>query len=545
LSGLFSGLASFSKGSLSDMIKNIGSVGPAALVGTQPVRNVPGAAAAAPAAAPRVVAAQQPQQQQPQQQQPQHDEQDLDQPDPPIPLDTLQKLQAYLNLCPPGLTELILERCRINSVAGVIFPNGLLELDLSENQITTLTGVQFPDGLTRLNLFGNQITSFNGVRFPPNLLDLNLDGNQITTLRGVQFPPSLLELSITDTKINSFAGFRIPPNLLQLYLSDNEITSLQGVQFPPRLTLLNLQNNKIKSLQGVQFPIGLLRLILSFNGITSLTGVQFPLSLTELHLENNQISPLNRWGSPFEGVVFPPSLLVLNLSNNNLKVLYRLQFPPNITSLNLEGNPLRSLTGIINPNEYVMEYLKHNFASVYFRDLHTQHKGAKLAEKSALKAVRQSQKAELHKMTDLSQQSMRNQLNAVTSFLHDGMAARAMEHNEQVQSRMGNKIFVRMVNDMLYYVPFSPTMTVQDVLDYLNNNYYVSVLIPNHGAMSLMVGSTQLDEPLQRLADRNIQNDSTLHAVGKMIPLQGGGTRRSSSNQRRSQRRRNKSIKKK
>ena len=191
-----------------------------------------------------------------------------------------------------------------------------------------------------------------------------------------------------------------------------------------------------------------------------------------------------------------------------------------------------------------MEYLKHNFTSIYFRDLHTQHKGAKLAEKSALKAARQSQKAELHKMTDLSQQSMRNQLNAVTSFLHDGMAARAMEHNEQVQSRMGNKIFVKMVNGMLYYVPFSPTMTVQDVLDYLNNNYYVSALIPNHGAMSLMVGSKQLDEPLQRLADCNIQNESTLHAVGKMIHLQGGGTRRSSSNQRRSRRRRNNSIKK-
>ena len=361
---------------------------------------------------------------------------------------------------------------------------------------------------------------------------------------GLQLPPGLLELSITSTKLNSLAGFQFPHNLLSLYLSDNEITSLQGVQFPPRLTLLNLENNKIKSLQGVQFPIGLLRLILSFNEITSLTGVQFPPSLTELRLENNQISPLNRWGSPFEGVVFPPSLLVLNLSNNNLHTLDRLQFPPNLTSLGLEGNPLRSFRNIINPNEYVIEYLKHNFASVYFRDLHTQRKGAKMAEKTASKAARQSQKAELHKISDLSQQSMRNQLNAVTSFLHDGMAARAMEHNEQAKSRMGNKIFVRMVNDMLYYVPFSPTMTVQDVLDYLNNNYYVSALIPNHGAMSLMVGSTQLDEPLQRLADRNIQNESTLHAVGKMIHLQGGGNRRSSSNQRRSQRRRNKSIKK-
>jgi hypothetical protein len=331
-----------------------------------------------------------------------------------------------------------------------------------------------------------------------------------------------------------------------LNLVNNKINSLQGVQFPPRLTLLNLENNKIKSLQGVQFPIGLLRLILSFNEITSLTGVQFPPSLTELRLENNQISPLNRWGAAFQGVIFPPSLLRLNLSNNNLQTLHRLQFPPNLTSLNLEGNPLRSLTGIINPNEYVMEYLKHNFPSLYFRDLHTQHKGAKMAEKSVLKAARQSQKATLKDMSDLSQQSMRNQLNAVTSFLREGMEARAEQHNEQVTSnhkRTGNDIiFVKMSNGKLYQIPFAPAMTVQDVLDYLNANYYVSALTPDYGVMRLTFGSSPLD-PSRTLADYRIEPESTLNAFGKMIPGHAGGNRRSSSNKR-SQKRCNKSTKK-
>ena len=542
--GFLSGVASLVSGnpaSISSSVRNLigpGSVGLALAPSGQPK----GVWGDRPLAA-RVVAAQQPQQQQPQQQQPQqqqpqqqqpqpqHDEQDLEQPEPPIPLDTLQKLQAYLNSCPPGLTELALDGCQIKSVAGVIFPSGLLDLDLGGNQITSLSGVQFPDGLTGLSLFGNQITSFKGVRFPPNLLDLNLDGNQIITLRGVQFPPSLLELSITDTKINSFAGFQIPPNLLSLHLSDNEITSLQGVQFPPRLTLLNLENNKIKSFQGVQFPIGLLRLILSFNEITSLTGVKFPPSLTELRLENNQISPLSIWGSPFEGVIFPPSLLRLNLSNNNCQTLYRLQFPPNLTSLNLEGNPLRSLKGIINPNEYVMEYLKHNFPSLYFRDLHTQHKGAKLAEKSASKAARQSQKATLKKMTDLSQHSMQIQLRAVTSFLREGMAARAQQHADQMLRDKQDKpttyeesLFYAKLGEKTYPIPMNEELLVQDVLDYLNEHYYISVLHNCDGMHLHKPGMGNLDSG-RTLKDCGVVSEEALDLVCGTRTHQGGFAR--------------------
>lgn len=525
-------------------ISNLAGVSAAArnLVGNQPMQNalsavaaqnalsaVAATAAAAPSA--RVVAAQQPQ----------PDEQDLDQPNPPIPLDTPQKLQAYLNSCPPGLTELILESCQIKSLAGVIFPNGLLDLDLGNNQITSLTGVQFPNGLTILNLLGNQITSFKGVRFPHSLLDLTLDGNQITSLRELQLPPGLSSLSITDTKINSLVGFQFPPGLLTLYLPDNEINSLQGVQFPPRLTLLNLGNNKIKSLQGVQFPIGLLRLILSSNEITSLTGVQFPPSLTELRLDNNQISPLNRWGSPFGGVIFPPSLTELHLENNNLRSLHGLHFPPNLTSLGLERNPLYSLKGIQNPNEYVMEYLKHNFPSIYFRDLHAQHKGAKMAETSALKAARQSQKAELQKMSDLTQQSMQNQLKAVTSFLREGMTARAMEHDESVKQKKSD-IFVRLADGALYHVPYAKEMTVQNVLDYLNEHYYISVLNPNHGVVRLIFEGVELD-PSRNLISYNVINESTLYAKPKYIG-QGGGKRRIATHKRsKNKRDRNKSKK--
>jgi len=443
-----SGLLSFPTG-VSDMVKNIGSVVPTALIGTHPMRNVPGTAAAVPAtssAAPASAAAQ--------------PASAAAQPIipgwPPLQsgssqyflYDTPQMLQAYLDSHKPS------SNLYLDAQMDVLLAKPRLDYSL-----------------------------FKDIKFPP-VKYLSLQGiKKLESLKYFKFPDSLTELVVRYTGINSLVGVKFPPNLIRLRIDANQIEFLDGVEFPFSLQKLDLTNNKIKSLNGVTFPSNLTELQLSNNNITSLIGAHFP---------------------------------------------------PNLVRLTLRGNPISSLKGIIDPSPNVIQLLGESLPMQvnYFR------------EKTASKAARQSQKAELHKISDLSQQSMRNQLNAVTSFLHDGMAARAMEHNEQAKSRMGNKIFVRMVNDMLYYVPFSPTMTVQDVLDYLNNNYYVSALIPNHGAMSLMVGSTQLDEPLQRLADRNIQNESTLHAVGKMIHLQGGGTRRSSSNQRRSRRRRNKSIKK-
>jgi len=131
----------------------------------------------------------------------------------------------------------------------------------------------------------------------------------------------------------------------------------------------------------------------------------------------------------------------------------------------------------------------------------------------------------------------------VTSFLREGMEARAREHNEQViqgnAERGRPTIFVKIGVDT-YYVPFTHTMTVQDVLDYLNTNYYISVLIPNHSVMRLIFDSKEL-ESSQVLVDRQIQNESTLYAVGKII--HGGRKRPSNKSKKRSQKRRNKSKK--
>lgn len=364
---------------------------------------------------------------------------------PPItgrPLDTPERLQAYLNSCPSGLTK------------------------------------------------------------------LNLNGLHIPSLRGVNFPPDLIELTFYNSQINHLQGVRFPPGLKILDLTHNQIESLEGVQFPSELIKLSIILNKLKSLEGVQFPPGLIELNLGQNKISSLAGVQFPSGLRILKVDSN--IPM----TSLVGVQFPPELVELDLTNNhNITSLEGVQFPSTLMRLSMHGCPLASLTGIISPNKYVKQALKQQYLHLYLRDLHQ--------ETSVLKAARQSQKATIKEMSDLSQQSMHNQLNAVTSFLREDMTARAQQHAEQPDTR-SSTIFVR-VNGKPYPVPLNVTMTVQSVLDYMNEHYYISVLVPNCSVMKLVKEGRVMD-PAHALADYDVLNEETLHAMCVM-PVQTGGKR--------------------
>ncbi len=336
---------------------------------------------------------------------------------------------------------------------------------------------------------------------------------------------------------------------------------------PRELTSLELHNAKIttKSLQGVRFPPGLQYLNLEQNQITSLDGVQFPYTLIDLGLDQNSITSIS-------GVKFPRGLKRLRLSSNKIWTLSGTEFPPNLEELDLEDNPLRDLgyvdegddgryTRLINPNKYVIEYLKRNFAQLYFRDLYEHHKESKTAEKLALKAARQSQKteakaarqsqkAEFKRSTDLSQQSVQTQMRAVTSFLREGMAARAQQHAEQLLRDRQEKpttyeesLFYAKLGEKTYPVPMNEELLVQDVLDYLNEHYYISVL-HNCGGMHLAKpGVGKLDSG-RTLKDCGVVSEEVLDLVCGTRATQQGGFRRkyvSKKHNKRSQTRRNKS----
>jgi hypothetical protein len=390
-----------------------------ALNGNQPMRNVPGAAAA-PATA-RVDTAQQ-----------------LQPHPPPRPgpwqyfkYDTPQMLQAYIN-------------------ATYEEDGPRYSYDTETNSKLYLNS-QMDVLLTRFNDY----IVFKDIKFPP-VKYLNLQGiKKLESLKYFSFPDSLTELVVMYTGVNSLVGVKFPPNLIRLRLDHNQINSLDGVEFPFGLQNLDLTHNQIKSLNGVKFP---------------------------------------------------PNLTYLGLSNNNITSLLGAHFPPNLTRLSLGGNPISSLKGIIDPSPNVIQLLGEVLPTQfnYFR------------EKSEAKAARQSQKATLKEMSDLSQQSMRFQMHAVTSFLREGMEARAQQHAEQLLRDRQEKpttyeqsLFYVKLGEKTYPVPMIEELSIHNVLNYLNEHYYISVL-HNCGGMHLHKGGSELESG-RTLKECGVVSDDVLH----------------------------------
>jgi Leucine-rich repeat (LRR) protein len=377
-----------------------------------------------------------------------HARQKIGQPPIPGPLDTPDKLQAYLNSCPPDLKDLDLRSRHINSLVGIRFPPGLKSLLLNFNNISEII---------------KPTQHGSGVVFPPGLETLELHDNQIERLKGVQFPPSLKILT----------------------LNNNKIRSLQEVQFPPRLEELDLYDNQIESLQNIDFPQSLEELTLNGNKIIHLTGVKFP---------------------------------------------------PNLTEFDISDNPLDDIASMIHPNKTVIEHLKREYSPLYFRDLYYVHKQLKMNEKSELKTVKQSEQTTLKKVSDFNQLSMQNQLRGITSFLREGMEARAQQHAEQLtreSEELGGRstIEVRLPNGIKYPVPLNTANSVQSVLDYMNEHYYISSLVPNCGVTHLYKSDIKEKDPLNptsTLADNSVQKGSRLHArcVLPLNPSSGGNRRK-------------------
>lgn len=331
-------------------------------------------------------------------------------------------------------------------------------------------------------------------------------------------PPTLTALKMVEAHIQFMEGVRFPANLININLGSNYIASLKGVQFPHNLTELNLSYNRINSLEGAIFPSTLTKLNLSWNDIQNLDRIQFPPNLTELQLNDNRLIHMS-------GVQFPPGLTRLDLSNseergdermgygyNQLKSFNEVKFPPSLIELNLQRNRLETLGRIIEPTPNVLHLIELQFPKI-----------VEEYRKTLTRQTQQTEQATLKEISDFNQQSMQNQLRGITSFLREGMEARAKQHAEQLE-REGEErgkplIYIRLItNGMRYPVPLNTTESVQSVIDYINEHYYISSLVSNCGAIHLYKSDRRgrLDH-IRVLADYNIQNGETLNAQCRIM----------------------------
>ena len=338
-----------------------------------------------------------------------------------------------------------------------------------------------PPTLTALKMVLTHIQFMEGVRFPANLIKIDLDRNYIESLKGVQFPPNLTELDLSYNRINSLEGAIFPSTLTTLNLSWNDIQNLDRIQFPPRLTELLLNDNRLIHMSGVQFPPG----------------------LTKLDLSNSEERGDDRMGHGY----------------NQLKSFNDVKFPPSLTELNLQRNRFETLGKIIEPTPNVLQLIEHQFPKI-----------VEEYRKTLTRQSQQTEQATLKEISDFNQQSMQNQLRGITSFLREGMEARAKQHAEQLE-REGEErgkplIYIRLIaNGMRYPVPLNTTESVQSVIDYMNEHYYISSLVSNCGAIHLYKSDRRgrLDH-IRVLADYNIQNGETLNAQCRIMQyVQNGG----------------------
>lgn len=362
-----------------------------------------------------------------------------------------------------------------------------------------------PTTLSLLQINAASIHSISGVLFPENLININLHSNYIVTLNEAQFPQRLTTLNLSNNRIHTLEGVQFPQSLTTLNLSNNRIETLEGVQFPPNLTILELGWNFIPNLDRIQFPHNMRELSLNDNNLIHMSGVQFPNGLTKLDLSNSPERGDDRGGYGY----------------NQLKSFNDVKFPHTLTELNLLRNRIETVGKIIEPTENVLQLIERQFP--------------KIVEQYRQNVSRQSQQTRqstLKEISDFNQLTLQNQIRGITSFLREGMETRAQQHSDNLkeEGKPAKKplFYVNLsTNGKQYPVPLDSSKPVHYVLDYLNEHYYISSLVPNCGAIKLYkTGIKDCLETDRLLSDYGIQRDETLNAKCIMLqlrPTNGGG----------------------
>ena len=293
---------------------------------------------------------------------------------------------------------------------------------------------------------------------------------RLNSLEGLQFPEIITNhrgirvLEIHNTTINRLDN-AVFPNLLELVISGNHITSLNGVTFPETLRYLTIKNEQIQSLEGVRFPSNLAELHISGSRITSLKGITFPSKLRILNLSSNQIAS-------FDGMTFPPLLEHLDLENNPIDI-----------------QTIRLL--VQTPSETVIRDIVRAYpqTAAYFE-----------------------QQKESDKLT---MGKLQNHVRSIATFLQPLIVERKSKEEAKLTEGTPRLFVVNTSNgtSTTYSIPFTTSQTIQSAIDYLEQNYLLSVMNSwVNIRLTKRSDNTPLN-PLHTFADVKILNEDTLNAV--------------------------------
>lgn len=101
----------------------------------------------------------------------------------------------------------------------------------------------------------------------------------------------------------------------------------------------------------------------------------------------------------------------------------------------------------------------------------------------------------------------RQQIDALVKFLRPQINA-IIEQKKQETN--GQSVFFVRLYGVDYRVPYDGTMTIRDVINYLNTTYFI-ILSPHCAGLRLTFGGKPLDEK-NTISDANIQAESTVSA---------------------------------
>ena len=298
-------------------------------------------------------------------------------------------------------------------------------------------------------------------------------------------PTSLFLMSM---KFNSLEGIVFKDNLRQLFIGgeNNAITSLENVNFPPNVKVLRIHDSPIRSLQNITFPERLEELSVIRSQLTTLEGVRFPPHITTLNFNENRITSL-------KGVTFPNTVFHLYLDDNQIASFDGMKFPLSLSVLSIKNNPLneniQTIRLIKNPSETVIRDIVRAYPQTaeYFE---------------------QQKESEIHNMRKLQ-----NHIRSIAQFLQPLIAERKTKEEAKLTKGKPRLFVVNASNNNTYTIPFIASQTVQTAIDYLEQNYLLSVTNSYVKIKLTKRSDNTVLDPLRTFADYSIQNEDTLNVV--------------------------------